>query len=339
MSKEITLKEANCTSFMLSTSVAFAQKDTGGKEGDFTLEAYTGEIINCWWGSFAVDIEGITFKSSMPIFRDHVDTQIVGYTLKGWKDGSFFVSGKFSNVTEHAKEVRGLAAEGFPWQASIGVSPLRVLQIESGETYQVNGKTLIGPGEVWLESKVFETSFVPLGADDNTSVTVFSKFDEKSKPSKGETNMAEEKRLTLEEITAEYPEHAEALKHVGVAEGAEAERERVQAVFAQSMPGHEILIEKLAFDGKTTGPEAAVEILKAEKQIRENARANFEAEKTAPAAHTETSSVETPEAGLTGEQKWEKDADLRAEFSGDLDAYKAYLSAIEKGQVRVISKK
>ena len=49
------------------------------------------------------------------------------------------------------------------------------------------------------------------------------------------------------------------------AEGAESERARIQGVREQSMPGHEALIEALAFDGKTTGPEAAVQVLAAER--------------------------------------------------------------------------
>ena len=50
--------------------------------------------------------------------------------------------------------------------------------------------------------------------------------------------------------------------------GAAAERERIAAVRAQAIPGHDALIEQLAFDGKTTGPEAAMAILAAERQLR-----------------------------------------------------------------------
>lgn len=63
---------------------------------------------------------------------------------------------------------------------------------------------------------------------------------------------------------------------------AAAERERIAAVRAQSMPGHEALIEQLAFDGKTTGPEAAMAVLAAEKTLRTSAAAAFL--KDAPAA-------------------------------------------------------
>lgn len=52
----------------------------------------------------------------------------------------------------------------------------------------------------------------------------------------------------------------------GRVEGAAAERQRIQDVRAQSLPGHEALIEALAFDGKTTGPEAASQVLKAERE-------------------------------------------------------------------------
>ena len=55
------------------------------------------------------------------------------------------------------------------------------------------------------------------------------------------------------------------------AEGATAERARIQAVLDQSMPGHEALVQKLAFDGKTTGPEAAVQVLNAHRAVLKGA--------------------------------------------------------------------
>lgn len=54
----------------------------------------------------------------------------------------------------------------------------------------------------------------------------------------------------------------------GKRQGAEAERARIKDVEAQSLPGHASLIEQLKYDGKTTGPEAAVKILQVEKEAR-----------------------------------------------------------------------
>jgi signal peptide peptidase SppA len=55
-------------------------------------------------------------------------------------------------------------------------------------------------------------------------------------------------------------------KAEGNTEGATAERARIQDVEAQTLPNHEALIASMKFDGKTTGPEAAVAVLKAERE-------------------------------------------------------------------------
>ena len=49
----------------------------------------------------------------------------------------------------------------------------------------------------------------------------------------------------------------------GLQAGADAERARIRAVEAQALPGHEALIADMKFDGKTTGPEAAVRVASA----------------------------------------------------------------------------
>ncbi|MGH2845435.1 MAG: hypothetical protein ACRDL0_05345, partial [Thermoleophilaceae bacterium] len=68
----------------------------------------------------------------------------------------------------------------------------------------------------------------------------------------------------------------------GRIEGATQERARIQAVRAQCMPGHEALIETLAYDGKTTGPEAAVQVLAAENHKRAQRLDDLRAEAPAP---------------------------------------------------------
>ena len=80
------------------------------------------------------------------------------------------------------------------------------------------------------------------------------------------------------------------------AEGSEAERARIQAVREQSMPGHEALIEALAFDGKTTGPEAAVQVLAAERARVSGAAAARAADAPAPVATAGNSEDAAPAA-------------------------------------------
>lgn len=177
MSNEIELKNANCTYISLLSDVKFEQlKGDNGeiKTKQFKIEAFTGQVINRWWGKLAIDIDGIKAKNNMPILLNHEISQIVGYSDHVYKAGSFFVNGRFSGVTEQSKYVQALAGEGFPWQASIGVKPIRIKRVEKGESFSVNGQEINGEAEIWLESEVFETSFVPLGADSETNAQIFS---------------------------------------------------------------------------------------------------------------------------------------------------------------------
>lgn len=63
-------------------------------------------------------------------------------------------------------------------------------------------------------------------------------------------------------FAAEHPEAAALLR----TEGSAGERARIAAVREQSLPGHEDLIETLAADGVTTGEQAAVAVLAAERE-------------------------------------------------------------------------
>lgn len=70
--------------------------------------------------------------------------------------------------------------------------------------------------------------------------------------------------LSAEDLQAANPGLVLAL----TAAGATAERQRMLAVEAVALPGHEALVAQLRDDGKTTGPEAAAQILAAEKALR-----------------------------------------------------------------------
>jgi capsid assembly protease len=86
----------------------------------------------------------------------------------------------------------------------------------------------------------------------------------------------------------------------GTTAGAAAERQRIADVRAQSLAGHEALIEALAADGKTTGLEAAAAVLAAERGAR-NASAAAHAADAPPAAKHSAAPADTSEK--TREQK------------------------------------
>jgi hypothetical protein len=350
MGTEIETKNAACTGLSLQAPVRFAADRPDG--ADFVIEAYTGAVVDRCWGKLAIAVDGITARQAIPIFRDHERDRIVGYSQKTWTEDSFFLSGRFSQTTAHAAEVRALATEGFPWQASIGVMPRAVLRLEDGETFAVNGQDVRGPAEVWTKSEVFETSFVPLGADDNTHVAVFSRFEEAAPPHQPDPRLEEElimadkeqpaAAITIESLRADHPEIIDELLAAGAAE----ERARIQAVSEQAMPGHEALLAELMYDGKTSGPEAAVAVLKAEKAVRLAAGESLRADGVAPVAAAlppETEGLSDAEdERLPVEERakgtWDHDPALRAEFQNNFGRYLSFRKADEAGRFKILKK-
>lgn len=103
------------------------------------------------------------------------------------------------------------------------------------------------------------------------------------------------KGMTLEQLKKEHPElvaaiEAEARQGMHTAEeltaakieGAVAEQQRIKGVRAQIVPGHEVLIETMAFDGKSSAADAALAIVAAEQKRAASASANLDADANKP---------------------------------------------------------
>lgn len=86
-----------------------------------------------------------------------------------------------------------------------------------------------------------------------------------------ESHMAD--TLTRESFERDHAALYGQVRSEALAEGAAQERARIQAVRAQCLPGHEALIEKLAFDGQTTGEQAAMAIVTAQREALASAAA------------------------------------------------------------------
>ena len=94
--------------------------------------------------------------------------------------------------------------------------------------------------------------------------------------------------ITREQLAAEAPDVLAAIQ----AEGASAERERIQSIEAQAIPGHEALIASLKFDGKSTAGDAAMAVLAAEKQARTKQAAKLAGDAPAPLPLVPAATVE-----------------------------------------------
>ena len=151
---------------------------------------------------------------------------------------------------------------------------------------------------------------------------------------------------TIESIESDHPEIAKHFSDLGFAQGAKSERERIKEVREQTMPGHEALVETLMFDGKTTGPEAAVQVLNAERSSKQKVTANIRDDAaevaTVPAAQEpEVSSKKSEDLPFEEQAKaeWDANASVRDEFNGDFDSYLAFEKAQTGGRVKVLGGK
>lgn len=122
---------------------------------------------------------------------------------------------------------------------------------------------------------------------------------------------ADTPQVTRESLERDHAALFATLRTEFFAAGAAAETARVNAVLAQSdaLPGHEALVRTLALDGKTTGPEAAAAILKAEGASRQ----------AAAKAHAD----DAPKAAKTVPAPEDKPNKTRADMAAEATAYAA----------------
>ncbi len=156
--------------------VELQASDGDEKLKTFTMTAYTGGSMrpNNFSSSVVIDLSGLkTADKSRPIFRDHDSSQIVGHTTEVVNDGNrISLAGVMSGAGDHVEEIIQAAANGFPWQSSVGVSVEKMARVDGGQEVTVNGRTFTGPLLVARSSELREISFVALGADDKTSAKV-----------------------------------------------------------------------------------------------------------------------------------------------------------------------
>lgn len=193
-------------------------------------------------------------------------------------------------------------------------------------------------------------------------------------PNQGEINMTKanenlpanavlKEQITADLIKKEFPAIHEAFKQegfkegqdkgaveakaLGVKEGAEAERGRLNAIEEASLPGHEDLVAKAKSDPEMTAEKLALQIVAAEKARGSDfLKAAKAAEDKLPeikpsVAKTADENKVDPNAPVEDRAKaeWDKDPKLRAEFGDDYDAYLAFKKADENGQVKILNRK
>lgn len=136
----------------------------------FTMSAYSGGRLHLKEFSYpvVVDLSGLRVpRKSLPILRGHSQDRIVGHTdAITLNSGSIKLTGILSGASADAAEVAASAANGFPWESSIGARAEQMVYVDEGETVEVNARKFTGPLYVARKSVLREVSFVALGADE-----------------------------------------------------------------------------------------------------------------------------------------------------------------------------
>lgn len=151
----------------------FARLTFADEEPKFEMTAYSGGIIkdHWYWGNVAFDLKGVKIpKGATPILEEHDITRKIGIAFSySTQDNKLSVSKASILKTDAAKEFSSLSEQGFPFQASIRGRPSRIEFVEQDAFSDVNGYKFTGPGHIWREWELKESSVCVFGADANTS--------------------------------------------------------------------------------------------------------------------------------------------------------------------------
>lgn len=156
-------------------AVEFQAASGDKKRPTFSIVGYTGAVMNVmgFYNPVIVDLTGLKAPSqTIPALRQHDPNRIVGQTDSIKIGENVALTGTVTGDNADAQEVVSQANNGFKWQASIGADPTRREFLESGKRATVNGREVAGPMVIVREANLYEISFVPLGADGQTSANV-----------------------------------------------------------------------------------------------------------------------------------------------------------------------
>lgn len=249
------------------------------------------------------------------------------------------------NTDEGAAEVQAivdrLATEFVNAVADFrGVEPETVLQ-DFGQGGVMIGQDAVSAG---LADAVGSFEGVLASMVPNNSVNMKGEINMSAENSTESVEATKPQTLTLESVKADHPEIAAALTE----QGATAERERILGIEANSLPGHDDLIASFKADGKTTPEQAAVAILKAEKEkgatalsaIASAVETNADIDADIVDAQAGQKVVNDDDLPLEErcQHQWDSDPKIRTEFGGKYDQFLAFKKAEDGNRFKVITK-
>lgn len=206
----------------------------------FSGVAYSGGVIPKFgkFGDAAIDLSNLQVSDRLFALINHDPNQRAGHG-KVWIDNNqLHIDGHFSKSTESGRQLAAEFRDGAPWQLSVG------LQYDAHhpvEPVNLNGQTM-AVTTVFTKASIREVSFVPIGADPNTSVTAFSYNDSDSTDTSLEEHMNTELDNKIAELQSKLSTVTEQLQEAQSARQAAesslaslltaAKSKQVEALFA-----------------------------------------------------------------------------------------------------------
>lgn len=219
--KQFEVRKFNSQNFQLVDPEAVVTfKDDGNGGGNAHIIAYSGkDIPHFWWGKLALDLQGMTHKKTIPILEQHDLAKKIGFTNKPVITPDFQLT--HENVsfvdTPFSQEFQSLSKQGFPYEASVYAKPSTIEEVMEGNTVEVNGRKFTGPGSIFRNWELKETSVCVFGADKHTKAKAFSEDEELEVTvfsESAEVNIEtkeEVKSMDLEKLKEENPEEYQKL--------------------------------------------------------------------------------------------------------------------------------
>ena len=149
---------------------------TDGTLSRFRGVAYSGGLIPRYgaYGDAAIDLSTINLPGEVFALVDHDPSQRAGKGSLHIEGGELVFTGEIFKSTSAGQEVSSLFAEGAPWQMSVGIQS-QPEHSKKPRMVNVNNQQLT-INTLFKNASIREVSFVPVGADPNTSVVAFSKL-------------------------------------------------------------------------------------------------------------------------------------------------------------------
>ncbi len=147
-----------------------------GKIPTFDMVAYNGGpmVVDGYDEPVVIDLSGLQVAPSVVANKGHNSDDPVGHVTDVQNDGAQLVlAGALSYASPSRDEIVASAiGGGFPFQASVEVTPDKLERVRDGQTAEVNGRTIAGPAVIARTGYLYGVAFVPRGADESTTVRI-----------------------------------------------------------------------------------------------------------------------------------------------------------------------